>query len=299
MPPIWRGEIDGLRPERLPAGEGEQLPGQAAPRSAAWRMPSMKRLARVGIRLAVEHVEPAGDDHQQIVEVVRHAAGQLADGLDLLRLAQRFLDPRALGHLRPKPLFAASSSRVRATTRASSSWAACSRARADARGPRIAAGGRAAPLERRWSGSSAGPAARAARRCAERCDKAAAPGDRRPAARDGWSARRRAGRTRAAAARPTATSRRSDRCRTALPRRRRRQPAPGCHLRDAVPADRRRLRARGPPSRSSSAEAGPSRPIGAKTRTCARSVSFDCSFDRPCSGICVPRCNAACRRRCR
>ena len=42
-------------------------------------------------KLAADHVEAAQDDGQQIVEVVRDAAGELADGLHLLRLAQQFL----------------------------------------------------------------------------------------------------------------------------------------------------------------------------------------------------------------
>ena len=41
--------------------------------------------------LALQGVEVADDDGQQVVEIVRDAAGELADGLHLLRLAQRFL----------------------------------------------------------------------------------------------------------------------------------------------------------------------------------------------------------------
>ncbi len=40
----------------------------------------------------LQEVEIADDDRQQIVEVMGDAAGQLADGLELLRLAQLFLE---------------------------------------------------------------------------------------------------------------------------------------------------------------------------------------------------------------
>ncbi|MDH1669445.1 hypothetical protein N5E16_04080 [Stutzerimonas stutzeri] len=56
--------------------------------------------AACGIGAAVEHVEPAGNHHQQVVEVMGDAAGELADGLDFLRLAQGLLDTGAFGHLR-------------------------------------------------------------------------------------------------------------------------------------------------------------------------------------------------------
>ena len=38
-----------------------------------------------------DHLERAGDAGEQIVEIMRQPAGQLADRLHLLRLAQRFL----------------------------------------------------------------------------------------------------------------------------------------------------------------------------------------------------------------
>ncbi len=52
-----------------------------------------------GVLLPVEHLQPPGDDHQKVVEVVSDAAGQLADGLDLLGLPQRLLHAGALRHL--------------------------------------------------------------------------------------------------------------------------------------------------------------------------------------------------------
>ena len=49
---------------------------------------------------AAEHVEAAADHEQQIVEVVRDAAGQLTHRLHLLRLAQLFLDGPLVGDVR-------------------------------------------------------------------------------------------------------------------------------------------------------------------------------------------------------
>ncbi|MGX1341762.1 hypothetical protein AB7M73_007022 [Bradyrhizobium japonicum] len=94
-----RGDVDGLRPERLPAGEREKLPGQAGPALGGLDHPVHEPAATIRIGLAVEYVEATGDHHQQIVEVVRHPAGQLSDGFDLLGLPKRLLDPGTLVHL--------------------------------------------------------------------------------------------------------------------------------------------------------------------------------------------------------
>ena len=52
-----------------------------------------------GPRHAVEQVEIAADDRQQVVEIVRHPAGEPADGFHLLALPQRLFGPFALGDL--------------------------------------------------------------------------------------------------------------------------------------------------------------------------------------------------------
>ena len=62
--------------------------------------------------LAADHVQPADDDGEQVVEVVRDAAGELADRFHLLRLAQRSSALR-------RASFWASSSRVRSLTASS------------------------------------------------------------------------------------------------------------------------------------------------------------------------------------
>ena len=47
--------------------------------------------ASPGFQLSRSRSRPSRNRHQQIVEVVRHAAGELADGLHLLRLAKLLL----------------------------------------------------------------------------------------------------------------------------------------------------------------------------------------------------------------
>ncbi len=58
-----------------------------------------------GAESAARHIHVAGDDGQKIVEVVRHAAGELADSLHLLGLTQRLFDLRAFGDCVSNPSF--------------------------------------------------------------------------------------------------------------------------------------------------------------------------------------------------
>ena len=87
--------VGRLRIERLAAREGEQAVGE---RRRALR----RALRRVDVAVDVldrgpapmprlQQLQAAGDAGQQIVEVVRDAAGELADRFHLLRLAQRLL----------------------------------------------------------------------------------------------------------------------------------------------------------------------------------------------------------------
>ena len=77
--------------ERLLAREGEQAVGQdgGALRALQGKIARAgdarggRDVAELG-ELAADHVQPAHDDGQQIVEVVRHAAGELADRFHLL-----------------------------------------------------------------------------------------------------------------------------------------------------------------------------------------------------------------------
>jgi hypothetical protein len=85
--------------ERLAPREGEELAGQAG--AAGHRLAHVLQhaLAPARIGLTPEEVEAAREHHQQVVEVVRDAAGELAHPLQFLRLAQRVLGLEALGHL--------------------------------------------------------------------------------------------------------------------------------------------------------------------------------------------------------
>ncbi len=97
-------EVQHLRLQDLLAAEREQLLGQ---RRGAFTGPP--HLLDVGARGMpgfefLEHqVAVAEDGREQVVEVVRDAAGQAADGLHLPRLLELFLERVArLLHLRPR-----------------------------------------------------------------------------------------------------------------------------------------------------------------------------------------------------
>ena len=60
-----------------------------APRCAPCIAPSIRRASSDRRHVLAQQLEIAEHRHQQVVEVVRHAAGELADHLHLLRLAQR------------------------------------------------------------------------------------------------------------------------------------------------------------------------------------------------------------------
>ncbi len=96
-----RGEVDGRRGERLLAREGEELAGQG--RSSLGRpRRALDPLLQPGVavELGPDELQVPEDDLQQVVEIVRDAAGQLPDRLHLLGLAQHGLGLGALGHVR-------------------------------------------------------------------------------------------------------------------------------------------------------------------------------------------------------
>ena len=84
-----RVDVDLARLQRLLAGEGEQMLGQiGAAFGGLVDHPGDGRELRIvgdGIR---QNADGAGDDGQDIVEVMRDAAGQLADGFHLLGLPE-------------------------------------------------------------------------------------------------------------------------------------------------------------------------------------------------------------------
>jgi hypothetical protein len=63
-------------------------------------------LGRFGAPGEVAQVEQRGmavDDGQNVVEIMRHTAGQLADGVHLLRLPELLLEPFLVGHVAEQP----------------------------------------------------------------------------------------------------------------------------------------------------------------------------------------------------
>ena len=90
-------EVDHFRLERLAAGEGEQLAGQGGG-SAGGLDDRVGEADPLGLGDAgpAQYVGRALDDGQQVVEIVGDAAGQLAERLHLLRLAQLLLGMGAL-----------------------------------------------------------------------------------------------------------------------------------------------------------------------------------------------------------
>ena len=91
--------IERTRRQFLLAREGQQSGGErSAARGALHRGVQQARRARiVGRQPPGEQLQAALDDHQQVVEVVRDTAGQAAQRLQLLRLAQRGLGAVARG----------------------------------------------------------------------------------------------------------------------------------------------------------------------------------------------------------
>ena len=93
-------ELDDARPQRLPARESQQLPHQ--PGRAVGVLLDVHDVleGRVGRPVAGEQqVGEADDGGQHVVEVVRDAAGELADRLHLLALRELRLERALLGRL--------------------------------------------------------------------------------------------------------------------------------------------------------------------------------------------------------
>lgn len=54
---------------------------------------------RVRLQMVRDHFQITDNDGQEVIEIVRHAAGQLADSLHLLGLAQHFLGMLCVGDI--------------------------------------------------------------------------------------------------------------------------------------------------------------------------------------------------------
>ncbi len=93
-----RVQIDHRRLEDLLAPEGEQLAGQlACPLTCQAHFLEIEADRVAGLELVERHLGVTEHHRQQVVEVVRDAAGQATDGLELLGLAEPLLDALAFG----------------------------------------------------------------------------------------------------------------------------------------------------------------------------------------------------------
>ena len=93
-------EPEHLRLEHLAAAEGEKLRSEF--RGPVGRAPDLLggvMVALLGPVALEDQLAVARDRGQEVVEVVRDAAGQPADRLQLLRLAEILLEAVALGHV--------------------------------------------------------------------------------------------------------------------------------------------------------------------------------------------------------
>ncbi len=92
------GEVEHLRPQRLLAREGQQLPDQR--RRAVGVLLDVHDVGEGRVRRAVvgeQQVRRHDDGGQHVVEVVRDAAGELADRLHLLALRHLAFERLLLG----------------------------------------------------------------------------------------------------------------------------------------------------------------------------------------------------------
>ncbi len=100
-------QIEHLRVDRLPPGKGEYLAGDLG--GAGGGVGDLREIGvqgGVGRHLVQGDLRIAEDDTQHVVEIVRHAPGQPADGLHLLAVEELVLqslpfrlDPLAFGHV--------------------------------------------------------------------------------------------------------------------------------------------------------------------------------------------------------
>ena len=83
--------------ERLAAAEGEQLVSEsAAAFGGAADLFERGALRLLEVAAGQQHVAVAGDDGQQVIEIVRDAAGEPPDRFHLLRLAELLFEASAL-----------------------------------------------------------------------------------------------------------------------------------------------------------------------------------------------------------
>ena len=94
-------QVDDGRPQRLLAREGEELPHQR--RRPVGVLPDLHQVAMLHVGHVVAHEQQVAvpvDGGQEVVEVVRHAPGELAHRLHLLALHELRLERLELGRVR-------------------------------------------------------------------------------------------------------------------------------------------------------------------------------------------------------
>ena len=98
MPVDQLRAVDALGQQRLGAGERQQAAGQSGGAGRAFHriVEVVEDFAARAVEPAPGEVDAADHDRQHIVEVVRDAAGELADRLHLLDLAELGLGRLAL-----------------------------------------------------------------------------------------------------------------------------------------------------------------------------------------------------------
>jgi hypothetical protein len=97
-----RPNVDWLGPELLTARERQELAGErGSALDSLVHAVDQPLTTTDGIRLTVKHFEPARENLEQVVEVVGDTAGELANGLHLLRLAQLLGGAPLLGDVTP------------------------------------------------------------------------------------------------------------------------------------------------------------------------------------------------------
>ena len=93
-----RPHIEHLRRQRLPPGKGQKLAGEL--RGAVDRVRNRIDVTAAPVLAEIAAAQEVGrraDDGEKVVEIVRDAAGQLADRIHLLGLAKRLLGLPPLG----------------------------------------------------------------------------------------------------------------------------------------------------------------------------------------------------------
>ena len=85
-------QVDRPVPHHLFAAEGEQLSGEGSGTlSGLLNLLGVVALLVVALRIVEQQVAVAGNHREQVVEIVRHSAGEPPDRFHLLRLAQLLL----------------------------------------------------------------------------------------------------------------------------------------------------------------------------------------------------------------